>query len=198
MEIDIILLAAGSSSRMGKPKQLLLIDGEALLIKSVKASIHSKASDVAVVLGANYENHQALINNFSVGIIYNSEWDKGMGNSLKKGLNHLLSKNKKPDAVIVLVCDQPFLSSDNIDNLILQFEQTKSAIVASHYSGITGVPALFDGSFFESILQINDEYGAKRLIQQHADKVTTIEFPQGIVDLDFPEDYEMLLRNNNF
>jgi molybdenum cofactor cytidylyltransferase len=195
MEIGIILMAAGSSSRMGRPKQLLPIEGEPLLVRSVKAAVGSKAHELVVVLGSNYKCHREVIAGFSIEIIENREWQKGMGNSLKKGLSHLIDKNDSLDAVIVLVCDQPYLSSDLINKLIEEFEQTKSKIVASIYAGIIGVPALFDSSMFEKILQLGDEQGAKKLIQQHLANVKTVDFPKGIIDLDFPEDYESLLGN---
>jgi molybdenum cofactor cytidylyltransferase len=195
MEVGIILLAAGSSSRMGRPKQLLPIEGEPLLVRSVKAAVGSKAHELVVVLGSNYKSHGEVIAGFSIEIIENQEWQKGMGNSLKKGLRHLINKNDSLNAVIVLVCDQPHLSSDIINKLIEEFEQTKSKIVASIYAGIIGVPALFDSSMFEKILHLDDEQGAKKLIQQQLANVKAVEFPKGIIDLDFPEDYESLLGN---
>jgi molybdenum cofactor cytidylyltransferase len=193
--IGIILLAAGSSSRMGRPKQLLPIGGEPLLVRSVKAAVGSKAHELVVVLGSNYKSHREVIAGFSIEIIENQEWQKGMGNSLKKGLSHLIDKNDSLNAVIVLVCDQPYLSSDIINKLIEEFVQTKSKIVVSIYAGIIGVPALFDFSMFEKILQLGDEQGAKKLIQQQRANVKAVEFPKGIIDLDFPEDYESLLGN---
>jgi molybdenum cofactor cytidylyltransferase len=194
--IGIILLAAGSSSRMGRPKQLLPIDGEPLLVRSVKAAVSSKAHELVVVLGSNFQSHREVIAGFPIEVIENQEWQKGMGNSLKKGLIHLKDKNDSLDAVIVLVCDQPYLSSDIINKLIEEFEQTKRKIVASIYAGIIGVPALFDSSMFEKILHLDDEQGAKKLIQQQQlANVKAVEFPKGIIDLDFPEDYESLLGN---
>ncbi len=194
--IGIVLLAAGSSSRMGRPKQLLPIEGEPLLVRSVKAAVGSKAHELVVVLGSNYKSHREVIAGFSIEIIENQEWQKGMGNSLKKGLSHLIDKNDSLNAVIVLVCDQPYLSSDIINKLIEEFEQTKSVIVASVYTGIIGVPALFDSSVFEKILHLGDEQGAKKLIQQQLANVKAVDFPKGIIDLDFPEDYESLLGSH--
>ncbi len=193
MNIGIILLAAGSSSRMGQPKQLLLIDGEALLIKSAKAAILSRANKVVVVLGSNYQMHKQIIKDLPLEIIENTEWTKGMGNSLKKGLTFLMDQQTKLDGVIVSVCDQPFLSTININNLIDRYEQTRSLIIASHYGNIKGVPALFDTSLFEHVLQLNDQQGAKKIIEQHQSNIDTVEFPKGIIDLDFPEDYRRLI-----
>ncbi len=196
MNIGIILLAAGSSSRMGKSKQLLLVKGEPLLTKTTRAAVESKADCVVVVLGSNFENHQTIIQDFAVDILCNDEWHKGMGNSLKKGLVHLQQLAKQVDAAIVLVCDQPYLKNETINNLITKYQSSKSKIIASYYSGAAGVPVLFDASLFNEIFMLPDEQGAKKIIQQHPDLLSTIDFPKGIVDLDTLEDYEEFLGCN--
>jgi molybdenum cofactor cytidylyltransferase len=116
---------------------------------------------------------------------------------LKKGLNHLLEKKPSLDVVIILVCDQPFLSASIVDCLIDEYLKTKNKIVACLYSDVVGVPVLFDSSLFDELLQLPDEQGAKKLIHQYKELATTIDFQEGIIDLDTREDYENFLRSNS-
>ena len=190
MTIGIILLAAGSSSRMGQSKQLLKIEGEQLLLKSTKLALASMANKVIVVLGANESAHRKVIEQLPIEIITNKDWQRGMGSSLKKGMKELLLIAPKMEAVLVMVCDQPLLTAEHLNQIIKKFELTKSPIVASYYSGSAGVPALFYKSLFEKLLNVDDQSGAKKIILQHKEVVQTIDFPQGSIDLDTPEDYQ--------
>ena len=188
IEIAIILLAAGSSSRMGKSKQMITIDGETLLEKSVKVALQSKSKNIMVVLGANATDHRARIENFPVEVVLNATWNLGMGNSLKVGIAHLKSKAMKKRAVIIMVCDQPLLNSAHLDKLIDTYSSTRKSIVASSYSGSAGVPALFDDSMFEQLENLSDHQGAKKVIESNRDQLIVIDFPEGSIDLDTPED----------
>ncbi len=194
MNIGIILLAAGSSSRMGRSKQLLEIDGEQLLLRSTKVALLAAAEKVLVVLGANELAHRKIIQHLPVEIIGNENWQKGMGSSLKKGLNELLLTTPELDAALVMVCDQPLLTTQHLNQIIKKFELTKSPIVASFYSGTAGVPALFAKSIFEKLLNVQDKEGAKKIIQLHKELVKTVDFPQGSIDLDTPEDYSTFIK----
>ena len=189
VDVAIILLAAGSSSRMGKSKQLIKINGESLLIKSVKAALHSKSINAIVVLGANETEHRAEIESFPVSIVSNSNWSKGMGSSLKAGLHYLKSTSDKSEAVIIMVCDQPLLTSLHLDKLIDSYHSTRKSIIASSYSGSIGVPALFDQSMFGQLALLEDAQGAKRIIESNMNVVEKIDFPEGSIDLDTPEDF---------
>lgn len=189
----IILLAAGSSSRLGKSKQLLSINGEPLLLKSVNTAISLGVKKIIVVLGAKEGEHRQLIEKLPVEIIFNPTWQKGMGNSLKAGLYHLLKTNPDLEAVITMVCDQPLISASHLKKLIERSKETKSPVVASFYSGSVGVPALFEKSLFEKMLSINDEHGAKKIINQYPDSVSTVDFPEGATDIDTEDDLKKFL-----
>jgi molybdenum cofactor cytidylyltransferase len=189
MNIGIILLAAGSSSRMGKSKQLLEIKGEQLLLRSTKVALLSAAEKVLVVLGANELAHRKIIQHLPVEIIANDNWQNGMGSSLKRGLNELHATTPELDAALVMVCDQPLLTTEHLNQIIEKFELTKSPVVASFYAGTAGVPALFAKSIFEKLMNVEDKEGAKKIIQLHKELVESVDFPQGSIDLDTPEDY---------
>ncbi len=189
-ESGIILLGAGSSSRMGQSKQLLLVEGEPLLLRSAKAALGARANYVVAVLGANEAPHRKLLKGLGLEIASNPDWPKGMGSSLKAGLRHLLAIAPGTSAVIVMVCDQPNIHAHHLKTLLDNFLKMKYPIVASRYSGIIGVPALFDKSLFPAIFKLEDDQGAKMIIKQHPELVSAVDFPGGEIDLDTPEDYK--------
>lgn len=190
--ISIIVLAAGSSSRLGQSKQLILVDGKTLLEKSALAALNSGAEYVVVVLGAQAALHKKAIENLLVGITINEEWEKGMGNSLKAGLNYLVTKYPETKAVIVMVCDQPFLTAEHLKKLIASFQKNPTEIVASSYNQTKGVPALFSRSMFTQLFKLEDTQGARKIIQLHQGSMQLVEFSKGEIDLDTPEDLSKL------
>ena len=195
--IGIILLAAGSSSRMGQSKQLLEIEGEQLLLKSTQTALQSIAEKVMVVLGANESAHRKIIEQLPIEIITHKDWQQGMGSSLKKGMKELLLIAPKLEAVLVMVCDQPLLTTDHLNQIIKKFQLTKSHIVASYYSGTAGVPALFEKSLFQKLLSLENESGARKIIQQNKESVQTIDFPEGAIDLDTPNEYQKFVKGKS-
>jgi len=194
--VDIVLLAAGSSSRMGQSKQLLSIDGRPLLLKSAEAALGAGANKTFVVLGANEEAHRKIIHHLPLVIVSNPDWEKGMGTSLRTGLTSALELVPGTEAVMIVVCDQPLITSEHLKTLIQKYRSTRNAIVASAYAGTLGVPALFDQSLFQQLLAIEDDQGAKKILMDHADSVLSIDFPGGAIDLDTPEDYQAFMKRS--
>jgi molybdenum cofactor cytidylyltransferase len=188
--VSVILLAAGSSSRMGQSKQLLDIQGTPLLLHSTKVALASGASHVIVVLGANEQPHREVIKDLPVSIILNHFWKGGMGSSIKTGMNALMKEYPETNAVILMVCDQPAVTADHLRSLIQNYSSTKSPIVATGYAGTIGVPALFGRPFYSNILMLRDDQGAKKIMQQFPSKVKSIDFPNAVHDLDTREDYQ--------
>lgn len=189
---SIILLAAGSSSRLGQPKQLVEHEGVPLLLKATLTALDAKYGRVTVVLGADADVHKKLIAHLPVEIITNQEWEKGMGSSMKAGLRHVLKSRPETDAVLVMVCDQPLLASAHLVSLIALYEKTSSPMVASRYEKTNGVPALFHRSIFNKLLEIKDQQGAKVIIESHANTIELIDWEEGRFDIDTPEDLEKL------
>jgi molybdenum cofactor cytidylyltransferase len=196
LKVAILLLAAGSSSRLGQSKQLLDINGEPLLLHSTKIALQSKANNVVVVLGCEKEKHEQVIKKLPIQNVYNPKWKNGMGSSLKAGLKFLLS-TASMDAIVVSVCDQPFLTSAHLDKLIENYFVTQSPIIASHYGNANGVPALFDKSLFPELLSLDDEQGAKKLINKYSSSLLSIDLPKGEIDLDTEEDYSNFKKTKN-
>jgi molybdenum cofactor cytidylyltransferase len=190
LEIGIVILAAGSSSRMGQSKQLLLIDDQPMLLKTINTALASTTGKTVVVLGANDKMHRAAIEHLPVEIVYNEHWRNGMGSSLKAGLNFLLDKLPGMDGIVVLVCDQPFLSTEHIQKLIEGHRQANRPIIASKYANTSGVPVFFTKSVFKQLLGLEDDQGAKKMLHENSSEVTYVDFPMGEIDLDTPEDYD--------
>ena len=188
------MLAGGVSSRLGSAKQLLSYNGKTLLKHAVDEATNSSADFVVVVLGANAETCINEIDAARASVVENKEWKKGMASSLIAGLKTLLQQQISVDGVIFMVCDQPFVSSLVLNNLINTHKETGKAVVASNYGEAIGPPAFFHESFFSQLMQLKGDEGAKKIIQQHKDEVATILFPEGQVDIDRKEDYEKLVK----
>jgi len=197
MSIGIILLAAGSSSRLGGSKQLLTIGNESLLVRSVKIAISTTAESVVVVLGSNEEIHKKSIDHLPVIIHYNPDWKKGMGNSIKSGLQQHMKNITGLQAVLIMVCDQPLLSSEHVQKLIDTFNESRYEIVASHYSDTFGVPVLLGKNLFQKLLAIEDSEGAKKIISQFKGPMAKVDFPDGSIDIDTLNDYENFRIRNS-
>lgn len=190
--IGIVILAAGSSSRLGKPKQLLLYNDKSLLQHSIDAAINSNGNSVIVVLGANEDLISKEINKTGAHIITNKEWEEGMASSVRTGLDTLFKISPTTDGVIFMVCDQPYISSSLLNDLISTQQKTKKPIITSSYGETIGPPALFHKSLFNELMQLKGDAGARKIIQQHSYEVATVLFTNGKIDIDTKEDYEAL------
>jgi len=192
MSVAIIILAAGSSSRLGQSKQLITINGKSLLEKTTRAALDSGAQTVMVVLGNQASVHKKIIEALPVNIAVAENWSAGMGASLKVGLLALLEDYPATEAIIVTVCDQPYLTAEHLKKLISTYINTASEIVASHYNNTKGVPALFHKSLFQKLFQLEDDEGARKIIRQHEGTMELVLFQKGEIDIDTPEDLTSL------
>lgn len=188
------MLAAGISSRLGSPKQLLTYNGKTLLKHAVDEAANSHADYVVVVVGANADLFLNEINVSRATVVENKEWREGMASSIRAGLNALLKQPVPVDGVVFMVCDQPFVSAVVLNDLINTYKETGKPIVSCNYGGAFGPPALFHRSFFTELMQLKGDAGARKIIQQHKGEVATVLFPQGSIDIDRKEDYETLVN----
>jgi molybdenum cofactor cytidylyltransferase len=190
--IAILLLAAGSSSRLGHPKQLVEISGQPLLQKMVETSLGSGCYPVVVVLGAYFEKIKPVIEKLPIYILENKNWEIGMGSTISCGMDFLINNYPELKAVILLVCDQYYLAEKNITELIRFFNKTNKNIIASKYGETVGVPVLFSKHLFPELLKLNGQSGAKKLIQKYTDDLALVDFSEGLFDLDTEEDLKKL------
>jgi molybdenum cofactor cytidylyltransferase len=192
MKTGIILLAAGSSSRLGRAKQLIEFQGKTLIQKAIDEAKKSQANCLVLVLGANAELIQTGFDITSTPFIVNSNWQQGMSSSMQAGLRFLMEK-EKINQVLLMLCDQPFVDASLLNQLITAKETSGKGIVAAAYSNTLGVPALFEECYFEELLQLTGSEGAKKVIFNHQAEVHALDFPLGAVDLDTEEDVNQFL-----
>jgi molybdenum cofactor cytidylyltransferase len=189
----IIILAAGASTRLGEPKQQLLYKGRTLLQHAVDAAVESMAQLVIVVLGANAEVIKNNITNQGVTIIHNKDWEEGMASSIRTGITELQKLSPDIDDAILMLCDQPFVDVALLNNLMLNKQQTSKPIIACAYNNTVGPPALFDKTYFNALLSLKGQEGAKKLLMKYRDKVFTIPFDKGAIDIDTAADYAKIV-----
>jgi len=184
-----VILAAGASTRMGTPKQLLLVDGQPLLLRAVEAALASPAWPVVVVLGAQAEAIRPLLARHPVLIAENPAWAEGMAASIRAGVTTLRQFSRALDAAVIALCDQPRFSSEVIAHLVAAQRATGRSIVAAHYAGRNGAPALFLREHFPTLGSLTGEEGARALLNGDPARVATVDLPQLALDLDTPADY---------
>jgi molybdenum cofactor cytidylyltransferase len=190
----VVIIAAGESKRLGSPKQLLLLDKDTMLNRLIKMVQKAVDFPIYLVLGANAKKIKAQLPITNLNIVENNEWQEGMGSSIRIGVQAVIDSANKHDGVLILVCDQPYLSETAVKDLISLQDNKKSAITASFYANIAGTPALFHQSVFSDLLALKGDQGAKRIIQERDQELAKLQFEKGVLDIDTPEDYQQLLK----
>ncbi len=185
----LVLLAAGASVRMGRPKQLIEVGGQPLVVRAVKVALASAAWPVVVVLGANAEKIRPLLARLPVFIAENPTWTEGMASSLRTGLQTLQSFSRALDAVLVALVDQPAFSAGVIGQLVAAQRSSGRSIAAARYDGHAGVPALFLRRHFATLAALEGDAGARTLLSRCAVDVTPVDLPELALDLDTPADF---------
>jgi molybdenum cofactor cytidylyltransferase len=191
-ENAIILLAAGESSRMGKPKQLLQVRNKTLLRHAAEEAIHSQLGPLVVVLGAFGNRMETELKGLQYERVMNEDWQEGMGSSIRVGIQCVLQKHSHCRGAIIMLCDQPYVDVSHLDKLVHTYRRSHKPIIASTYKGILGVPAYFHHSYFGLLEKLDRTTGARKLIQQYSQDAGAVPFPLGGIDVDTPKDYQML------
>jgi molybdenum cofactor cytidylyltransferase len=190
-----VILAAGASTRMGQPKQLLPLDGQPLVVRSAEAALASSAWPVVVVLGANAGAIRPSLAKLPVLIAENPAWAEGMAASIRAGITTLQQFSRALEGAVVALCDQPAFSPGVIQRLVAAHQATGAGIVAAHYGGRNAAPALFLREHFAALAALTGEEGARQLLNGGAARVATVDLPELAVDLDTPEDYAATTRS---
>lgn len=187
--ISIIILAAGTSSRLGRPKQLLEWGSSTLLNHVIGQANGSIASDVLIILD---RNHREILGNIETGKA-NILWIEGerprMSRTIFEGMNHV----QNSDAAILATCDQPFVTSQLFDSMVERFNQGHELVASEYDSNSYGIPSLFSSKWYSQLRNLQGDSGAKRLLQQ-AKKLELVKFPLGDFDADTEKDYQACLQ----
>lgn len=192
--IALIILAAGKSSRLGSPKQLLEYKGKNLLQHSIDTALGSHASPLVLVLGSESDEIKKQLNKDRISIIENPDWESGMASSIRCGIQKILTDFNETDAVIIMVCDQPYVSSELLNQLIITHQTSGKNIIASRYDQILGTPALFHKNMFTELIALEGDRGAKVLFNKFSDEIALVDFKDGGIDIDTSEDYKNLAK----
>ena len=187
----ILILAAGKSSRMGSPKQLLPYQNTTLLGWAIEQAKNSKASAIFCVLGANAIRIKQSIEKNNFEIIINKEFQNGLSTSIIAGINHL--KDKNFDSVLIMLADQPNVNTNYLNKLITASEEDKNVIIASCYPNKVGVPAIFPKQYFNQLLQLKGDKGAKYLLNNQHSKIIKLN-ANNLLDIDTIQDYQKLIN----
>jgi len=189
----IIVLAAGSSSRLGQPKQLLSYQDKSLLENTIEAAKVAAHNVVVVILGGNYQPVAEHIEKTGVRTIFNAAWEEGISSSIRTGLSGLTEEYNDLDAVVLAVCDQPYMTAGLLQSLIDTANNSDKGIVASSYADTLGTPVLFTSKHFTDLMSLTGQDGAKMLLGKYQDEVVGVPFENGEIDIDTPEDYNRLI-----
>jgi molybdenum cofactor cytidylyltransferase len=190
--IGAVILAAGASTRMGVSKQLLEFGGETLLRRASCAALKAGCRPVVVVTGADAAATRKALRGLDVREAENQQWESGISSSVRVGIEGLVTANPQIAAVVLMLCDQPFVTREIITQLVAAHRETGRSIVASRYGRSYGVPALFDKIHFAELATLEGDAGAKRVIQKHLPNIHLVPFPKGEIDIDTPDDLARL------
>lgn len=190
--IGAVILAAGSSSRMGSPKQILRFRGESLLRRAALAALGAGCSPVIVVTGANAELSRRELDGLDVREVLNPRWETGMASSIGAGIEGLLREDPDASAAVILLCDQPYVTAEVVSGLVSAHRITHRPVIASTYGGSFGVPAVFSRPLFAELARLEGGAGAKQVIQRYASETHFLPFQGGEVDVDTRDDFSRL------
>jgi molybdenum cofactor cytidylyltransferase len=193
MPVAAIIVAAGASTRLGQPKQLVTVDGEPLLQRAIRCAHQAGASPVFVVLGAHRELIRDSIDFGVAAIIVNEDWEEGLASSIRAGVVAVQSEAAAAEGVLLMACDQPHVSIEHLGCLIgMSYAQSAPTAIVSTYGGIRGIPAIFPRQVLRDLLALRGDKGARSLLERAPWPVISIALVRGEVDIDRPEDLAQL------
>lgn len=194
--IQHLMMAAGTSSRMGKPKQLLPWGNKTLIEYQITVLLETN-QQVSVVLGAYAEKISKVIEKYPIDIYVNENWKKGMGTSIAYGVKQLIKKDPTVEGILISLIDQPLINATHFNKMLRFFEPGKGQInVSKSKDGWSGVPVLFDRAYFNELIDLQGDDGAKLIIKKYRNSVKLIDSEDSLKDIDTHEAYLELLKIN--
>ena len=189
------MLAAGGSSRLGTPKQLLRHRGRTLVSNAVRAAEDVTPGRVVVVIGAEAPRVRLLIRRYHphTHTVDNARWADGMAGSLQRGLAVLPAP---AGAALLLLCDQPAVDASSLRRLVRAWNRRPGSAAAAAYAGVVGVPAILPRTLWKNARHLTGDAGARSLLRMDGKAVSHVEMPEAAWDIDTPEDLESQHRRN--
>ena len=192
--IGAVVLAAGASTRLGFPKQLVIHEGQPLVRRMAMAAVEAGADPVVVVLGSDAELVAPVLAGLtSVRAVINREWSTGLASSLAAGLREVFA-DSDCEAALVTLADQPLVDSAALERLMSAFDG-QHRIVASAYANILGVPAVFAREHMDELIGLTGDAGAGSWLRSRAEEVTPVPLPGAAFDIDGSSDVAQLPRD---
>lgn len=189
MSLTSAILAAGTSSRLGQPKQLLKISGQSLIRRAALAVLNAQTARVLVIVGRDASAIEAELHDLPVEIVVNSDWSEGMASSVRAAVA-TVGDSSHADGLLLTPCDLPLLSSEHLRALIEKYQSENAPIVASRYNETLGAPLIIARALWPELLELRGDVGARRVIARH--ETSFIEWPDGAFDVDTREDWKNL------
>ena len=183
----IVILAAGGSRRLGQPKQLLAVSGEPMIRRVVRSAVETGVEQVVVVLGSSAFDCVSAIKQCGADIVVNPFWESGLAGSIRIGVER--AEAAGADAVLILLADQPCLTSKVIREFLDRAMARPDQVIAARYGDVVGPPIFFGSSWFPQLKALQGDEGARKLIREQQDGgIEIVDWPEGAIDIDLPED----------
>ena len=182
-----ILLAAGTSSRMGSNKMLFELNGESVLRGAARRALAGGLSPLVVVLGHEAERAERELDGLPCQVVINPFYEQGINSSLKTGVAAVLAEAQ---AAVVMLADMPFVTPEMLAGLIARYRSSEAPLVISDYEGVNAPPMLYDRSLFSELLAMTGEGCGRQVVKRHRDEAEVLAWPAAaLTDLDVPDDY---------
>ncbi|WP_142785743.1 nucleotidyltransferase family protein [Changchengzhania lutea] len=195
--IIVVVLAAGASTRMGMPKQLLPWANTTLLNHSIDTvSKLDGLAEIIVVLGAHYSTIKNHITNRQLTILNNEKWQSGLGASIACATKHIESLKHETHGILFTLVDQPLIPDEYLQKLIHNFKDFNDIIATRYEDKKTGVPALFGIPYFKELSNLNNDFGAKQIMKTYESRIKTLKLDVNSVDLDTQKEYNDLYKQH--
>lgn len=188
----ILVLAAGSSKRLGTPKQLLPYKEGTLLQDTISKLSVLQDQNIYVVLGAHYDRIKTTIEHLPVTIIKNSAWENGLGSSIAMGISSVYQV-KGIQKVLITLADLPLFESSNYQALLDLHREHSLGITITKYSDNKGVPVIFNSNYFKSLMGLSGDEGAKSILLQNKSDVEHYDANIAYFDIDTMDNYLELI-----
>lgn len=192
--LHVLVLAAGASTRLGQPKQLVRIGGRPVLHAVVSNATALAGHAVTVILGAHAGELSRLLGHSPASVIVNRHWEEGMASSIRCGMSALPAAC---EAVLILLGDQVAVTAEDLKRLAGAWKDQEGVIAASTYDQHLGVPAIFPRVCFSELSELRGDHGARRILERNNYRVVRVPMPNAAVDLDTPEDLAALTQRFN-
>ena len=193
--IAVLVLAAGKSSRMKSIKQLLKINNKTLLEITLETAKKVNSKNIFCVLGANADKIKIETNIKDIHFIFNRNFESGLSSSIVTGIYHLKKLHANFDGVLILLADQPDVNTVYLNKVISVFNENTTKIITSNYNDNAGVPAIFPQKYFDELLLLKGDKGAKEFLQAHSLEIVKLNTEHAFKDLDTQEEYQSYLKS---